>query len=182
MSAAYVLLSGSIDQHRTETIARIVSDLWLHGCAELHLAINSPGGTTMEGHAMANLLRTFNLRLVTYNVGRVESAAILPYLVADDRVSTRDSTFMIHPPSAHLNNQFRVADLERVTVGQRETEEAYLTAVRSRCHLPPAIDSAISRHEAYLSSEEAIAGGMATRIGQFEVPPGVRLHVVGSQL
>lgn len=180
MSAAYLLFSGEISVESAIRFQQELADIWLHDSTELHLAFNSLGGITSEGHAMANMLKAFaDIRLITYNVGRIESAATLPYLIGSDRVCAPDSLFMVHPPKQYINAHCTAVILEGQLRIQRQIEQAYLGEVIHRTNMPADKAAEMAIHEVHFHAEDAVSCGIAHRIGAFAIPPGAQLRVIG---
>ncbi len=66
------------------------------GVEHIHLAIGSGGGSIIAGLSAYNQLRALPLRFTTYNIGCVDSVAILPYLLGDTRHADPWSSFLFH--------------------------------------------------------------------------------------
>ena len=77
----------------------------------LNLVINSRGGVYSAALAMANLLRHQAFRLKTYNLGRVDSAALLLFAAGSERFAVFGSGFYLHAISARLDGIYSAVRL-----------------------------------------------------------------------
>lgn len=87
---------------------------------EIVLHINSVGGALYEAYAIFDYLSSIGKPFVTKAEGTVASAATVIFLIAKRREITRNTVFLIHPPS---NGYFGTADdLQRSAEELRQEE------------------------------------------------------------
>ena len=67
--------------------------------SKIIIRINSIGGDLAPAFGAYHYLRYSNVAITAYNIGNVESAAMLLYLSADIRIAAPTSRFLIHPLS-----------------------------------------------------------------------------------
>lgn len=75
----------------------IQRDLQQLDAEEIHVHINSGGGSVSEGFAIYNALRDHPAKIVTHADGFVASAGIFPFLAGDRRIANIVSAFYFHP-------------------------------------------------------------------------------------
>lgn len=75
----------------------IQKDLQQLDAEEIHVHINSGGGSVAEGFAIYNALRDHPAKIVTHADGFVASAGIFPFLAGDQRIANIVSAFYFHP-------------------------------------------------------------------------------------
>lgn len=75
---------------------------WLQPDEELHLRINSPGGSIIEGFAMANFLDRLQNKIVVHIDGWAASMASLICMVGDEIHAPVNAWIMIHNPWASV--------------------------------------------------------------------------------
>lgn len=63
---------------------------------EIHVHVDSYGGSVSEGWAIYNSLRQHPAKIVTYGDGFVASAALYPFLAGDDRIASNLSAYYFH--------------------------------------------------------------------------------------
>ena len=65
---------------------------------ELHIAIDSHGGELRTAQIIMEMLLNAPIPICTYNIGKVESAAVIVFRGGNKRLVTPGATFMIHAP------------------------------------------------------------------------------------
>lgn len=78
---------------------------------EICLRINSQGGSVPVALAFAEYLTSLPHHVVAINMAQCDSAAIIIYSVARERIVLEPASFMFHPPFVRLNGKFGVKEL-----------------------------------------------------------------------
>lgn len=113
MKEDYFIISGCVDEHMVEKILFIVKEKISDNCKKLHIAVQSSGGSVTIALAIADLLMSLPCKVITYNIGNVESAALLIYSAGEDRVCSPEARFYIHPIGKEINGVQTVKTLSR---------------------------------------------------------------------
>lgn len=71
--AVYVSFSAEINPQTTEALIAVMADQVNKRADEVYLMISTPGGSVMNGLNLYNVLRGLPFRLITHNVGNVDS-------------------------------------------------------------------------------------------------------------
>lgn len=96
-NAVYINFCDVINLDKVKTI--------MAACAEaldkfkpetLYLSISSPGGEVAAGIALHNFLRALPVRVVTHNIGSVDSIAVVIFLAGERRFANHAATFLFH--------------------------------------------------------------------------------------
>src|SRR5205807_8158127 len=95
-SVVYVSFSAEINASTTESLIATLAQLVGQKVAEVQLLLSTPGGTVMNGINLYNVLRAMPFRLVTHNVGNVDSIGNAVFLAGERRLACPHSTFMFH--------------------------------------------------------------------------------------
>lgn len=93
---AYVSFTAEVVPVTTEGLLRACSELAQNKVPEVHLLLSTPGGSVAHGITLYNMLRAFPFKLVTHNVGAVNSIGNVVFLAGEDRYACPNSTFMFH--------------------------------------------------------------------------------------
>jgi ATP-dependent protease ClpP protease subunit len=93
---AFISFSAEIVPKTTEALLATVAQLVNQGHKEIHLLLSTPGGSVMHGITIYNVLRGLPVKLVTHNVGNVDSIGTVVYLAGQERYACAQSTFMLH--------------------------------------------------------------------------------------
>jgi ATP-dependent Clp endopeptidase proteolytic subunit ClpP len=131
---------------------------------EIRLHINSPGGEVFEGIAILNALRSHAARVVAVVDGLAASAASFVAVGADETVMAPNSELMIHDAwGLCVGNaedmQTMAATLDHLSdnIASIYADKAGDTAAEWR--------AAMAR-ESWYSAEEAVAAGLADKVGK----------------
>lgn len=73
---------------------------------ELHLYINSSGGSVPIALEIAKFLDTLSCKLITYNVEHCDSAAVLLFAAGAERVCDFHASFFVHTVSVKLAGEY----------------------------------------------------------------------------
>ena len=92
----YVSFSAEIVPKTTEALLAVLADQVNRGVRNVHLLLSTPGGSVMNGLNLYNVLRALPFRLVTHNVGNVDSIGNAIFLAGAERYACPHSTFMFH--------------------------------------------------------------------------------------
>ena len=140
----------------------IVKELQGLEADKLNVHINSYGGDVSEGLAIYNVLKNGSAKITTYCDGFACSAASVIFMAGDERIMNSASLLMIHNAWSYGSgnaNDFRkkAEDLDKIT---QASINAYMSRVQiTEDELKEKMDK-----ESWLTAEEALADGFATRI------------------
>lgn len=96
MAVHYLSFSAEINPTTTEHLLVTLGNLHNQGATEVHLMLSTPGGNVMNGMNIYNVARALPFKLVTYNVGNVDSIGNVIFLAGKERYACQHSTFMFH--------------------------------------------------------------------------------------
>ena len=171
---AYVSFSAEVVPQTVEALLGTVSNLVNQNHTEIHLLLSTPGGSVMHGITAYNVLRALPIKLVTHNVGNVDSIGTVLYLAGEMRTACPHSTFMLHgvalapPPNSQFFEKNLAERLEGVRADQARikgiyTERASITETQAEGYF---------LGEATLTAEEAVGRGLVHKIAQLSIPTG----------
>jgi ATP-dependent Clp protease protease subunit len=106
-NTTYVSFSAEINQQTTEALLGVCADLANKKVDNVYLMLSTPGGTVMHGLTLYNVLRAMPFRLITHNVGNVDSIGNCVFLAGEERYSSPNSTFMFHGVGFDVNGAMR---------------------------------------------------------------------------
>ena len=138
------------DGGTAEALLGVCADLANKKVDVVYLLLSTPGGTVMHGLTLFNVLRAMPFKLITHNVGNVDSIGNCVFLAGAERYSSPNSTFMFHGvgfdvqgsmrfdekllrerTNGVLADQNRIAAVfaQRTKIDPRELERLFLEAV-----------------------------------------------------
>jgi len=179
--ATYVSFCSRIRPSSTDQLLRTCTRLANEGVHEVYLMLSSPGGSVNHAIAAYNLLRGLPFRLVTHNVGSVNSMGNVLFLAGDRRLACPDSTFMFHGVGFTVEGGPRRFDLralhekvESVEMDQRKIA----TILAARAGLAATEIEALFQEAVTHDPATAERLGIVHEIRELTIPPGARVvHV-----
>lgn len=92
----YVSFTADIDSDATENLIAVMSRLARLKVKKVYLLLSTLGGSVTNGLALFNLLRGMPFKLVTHNIGNVDSIGNVLFLAGEERYTCESATFMFH--------------------------------------------------------------------------------------
>jgi ATP-dependent protease ClpP protease subunit len=132
------------------------------GEKRVSVRINSGGGNWQEGQTMYDLLKASALKVDTYCVGLVASAATLPFMAGNKRFISAHAKLMIHNCASVAVGQ--VADLENAINQQKAINASMAQLYASASGQTVEKCAELMAATTYLDAEQAVALGFATAI------------------
>ncbi len=170
----YAVFCGTVEQATTQRIFQAVAGAMANQVTRLHLLFQSTGGMVADGICLYNFLRTCPLPVTLYNCGTIASIGVIAYLGAQERQTSASATFMVHRTTA--SPQFATtAILEAVTKGIALDDQRTEAILRNHVKLTDEQWLKLDRADQFFSASEAVAIGLATRIGEFSPPRGMQV-------
>jgi ATP-dependent Clp protease protease subunit len=108
--AVYISFSAEISPQPVETLIAAMSEQANRKVDEVHLMLSTPGGAVMLGMTLYNTLRAFPFKLITHNVGNVDSIGNTIFLAGEERYACPHSTFMFHGVGFNINPGTRLEE------------------------------------------------------------------------
>jgi ATP-dependent Clp protease protease subunit len=171
---AYVSFSAEINAHTTESLIAMMADFANQGVAEVQLLLSTPGGVVMNGINLFNVLRALPFKLVTHNVGNVDSIGNVIFLAGEDRYAAPHSTFMFHgcqantPPGTQLDSKRLREVLDNIDAD----ELRIASIVEQRSKLDEAQIRTFFREAHTMNAAEAVGAGIIDEIRDVQIPAG----------
>ena len=95
-TTTYVSFSAEINTNTTESLIATFANLANQNVNTVHLLISTPGGSVTNGINLYNIMRALPFKLITHNVGNVDSIGNAIFLAGIERYACPHSTFMFH--------------------------------------------------------------------------------------
>lgn len=110
MTTQFVSFSAEINPTTTENLIAVMGQLCNQQATEVHLRLSTPGGSVMHGFTLYNVLRALPLKLITHNMGNVDSIGNVIFLAGVERYACPNSTFMFHGVGFDVAGSLRLVD------------------------------------------------------------------------
>jgi ATP-dependent protease ClpP protease subunit len=151
-------VSGSIGQVHVQAALRFVLSL---NAQKGTVIVNSPGGDEIDGLALYDLLYPYRKQLTSVGIGQVQSAAVLPYLACDRRLTSDGCCFMFHHGTFELPDPEPQREIPRIAAELMRTDRAYLNVIAFRTMMSLREVRKRCRNGYYFDSATAVANGFA---------------------
>jgi ATP-dependent protease ClpP protease subunit len=180
--SVYGVFAGSIDTEAAQRIIRCLAKFTdpRTGVGCIHILMHSPGGQIPEGVTLHNFFKVFPLKLILYNSGNVDSAAVLAFLGAKERRASTYATFAIHRSHVTMEHPHTASNVQHVAdmmlIEDERTEAIYRG---SGLALTAAHWQEFKNNETVtFSAKEALVLGFVQEISEFSPPPGTTLFAL----
>ena len=166
----YIDFSDSINTTSVRDLVDTLTTKVPENIKELHLLINSPGGSVPVALGLANFLESLPCKLITYNISRCDSAAIILFAAGEERICVPEGTFFAHSVNIELSGQYSLDTLRMEYLKLQQDYKSILsylsrkTAVSSRCWR-----NYMTEKGHVFTAQEALIRGLATRIEELKI-------------
>jgi ATP-dependent Clp protease protease subunit len=170
----FVCFSAEINAHTTESLIAVMVNCANHGAVEVRLLMSTPGGNVMSGINLYNVLRGLPFRLVTHNVGNVDSIGNAVFLAGEHRLVAPHSTFMFHgvgfeaPPSSHFDEKLLRERLDSILADQNRIAGI----IEERTNLTARQVNPLFREAKTNDATYAVSTGIVHEIQDVNIPAG----------
>lgn len=170
----YVSFSAEINPNTTESLIAVLSNCANQGTKEVYLMISTPGGTVMNGMNLYNVLRAMPFKLVTHNVGNVDSIGNAVFLAGEERFACPHSTFMFHGVGRNLPQGYRLEEknvreaLDSILADQKRIG----SIIKDRTKLSDVQIADLFTEAQTKDATFAASCGIVHQIKDVQIPPG----------
>lgn len=170
----YVSFSAEIVPKTTEALIAVLSEQANHHVEEVYLMLSTPGGSVMHGFDLYNHLRGFPFRLITHNVGNVDSIGNAVFLAGQQRYACPNATFMFHgvgfdsPQGVRLEEKFLRERLDGILQDQRRIG----TVIKEHTNLNDRQIRNLFREARTKDANYALSVGIVHEIRNLQIPDG----------
>lgn len=171
--AAYVTFSAEIDVTTTEQLLNTMAIAANQNIPEVHLLLSTPGGSVMHGINIYNVLRGMPFKLITHNVGNVDSIGNAIFLAGAERYACPHSTFMFHGVGFSGDGQLFNAQLAKERLDGLKADEARIASiVTDRTTLTAAQVGEFYQEARTMTAAEALTSGIVHDVRDVTIAPG----------
>jgi ATP-dependent Clp protease, protease subunit len=171
---AYISFSAEINPTTCESLIALMAKLVNAGVKTVHLLISTPGGSVMHGINLYNVLRGLPIKLITHNVGNVDSIGNAIFLAGEERYAVPQARFMFHGV-AHSLNQGAMLDgrkLRELLDGLVKDEERIASVIVQRSKIDQTAADELFREAEVKNATEAVSLGLIHEVRDVNIPPG----------
>lgn len=170
----YVLFSAEVNVNTTEALLATMANIANQGIPKVILGLSTPGGDVMSGMNLYNVLRALPFKLVTHNVGNVDSIGNAIYLAGEERFACPHSTFMFHGVAfmAEAGKQFDEKLLRERLDSVLADQKRIGSILEDRSALTSAQIEPLFRDAQTKDAEYGVSAGIVHEVKDIEIPAG----------
>ena len=170
----YVSFSAEINPNTTEVLIATIANLSNKGVKTVYLMIATPGGQVMNGMNVYNVLKALPIKIITHNVGNVDSIGNVVFLVGAERFACPHSTFMFHGVGFDLNGKYRLEEkmLNEHLVSIGIEHKRIGAIIEERTNLDEAAVAKLFLEASTKDATFAVAHGFVQEIKEVHIPAG----------
>lgn len=180
----YVTLDGPVDE---QNVAQMLQQLdpvlsTSSGIEYLYLVINTPGGGVNAGITLYNYLRGLPVKVITHNIGQVDSIGNVIFLAGDERYAAPATSFLFHGVAFGGNGSFSfsLAHLEERLSQVKQDEKRIETIVKDRTELGPRKLASFFRSGRSISPDEALGFKIIDEVRLLSIPDNAQRAVINT--
>jgi ATP-dependent protease ClpP protease subunit len=173
-NTTYVSFSAEINTNTTESLIATLSNLANQKISTVHLLISTPGGGVTQGINLYNVMRALPFKLITHNVGNVDSIGNAVFLAGVERYACPHSTFMFHGVGFDITTAMRLEEktlkekLDLVNIEHNRIG----SIIEERTKLDKESIAKLFLEAQTKDAAYAIGCGIIHQVRDVEIPPG----------
>jgi ATP-dependent protease ClpP protease subunit len=171
----YVVFSAEINPKTAQSLLAVMANCATQGVKNFYLALSTPGGDVTQGIALYNALKGMPFKVITHNMGNVDSIGNAVFLAGETRYACKHSTFMFHGVGFNMANQ--TIRLEEKNI--REMLDNIMgnharigTILEERTKIDKAAIPELFREAQTKDATFAVGAGIVHEIRDINIPPG----------
>lgn len=170
----FVSFSAEIVPKTTESLIAVLAEQANKRVDQVYLMVSTPGGSVMHGLNLYNVLRAFPFKLITHNVGNVDSIGNAVFLAGEERYACAQSTFMFHGVGFDITQPCRLDEknLQERLDSLLQDQRRIGAIIRERTSIDEGQVSDLFREARTKDAEYAKSVGIVHDIRDVQIPSG----------
>ncbi|MGO9909669.1 MAG: ATP-dependent Clp protease proteolytic subunit [Acidimicrobiales bacterium] len=166
-----VFFAARTDPQPCRELIEAISKAVNAGCREVHLLMRSSGGMIEDAMALYNTLRSFPVKLVTYNTYNIASMGVVVFLAGDERHAGSGSAFFLHRTQSGAQGGLNVGAARGLAKEMATTDQRIIAIMAERTGADLKTVEGWLDKETTFEGPEAVAVGLVQTVGSVELPP-----------
>lgn len=180
MSQEWISFSAEINPQTCEVLISALAAFANQGSTEVNLLLSTPGGSVMHGMTIYNTARAMPFKLITWNMGNVDSIGNVIFLAGAERFACPLSTFMFHgvgfevPPGFRMEENFVRERLDTIEADHKRIGS--IIGTYSSLNEGDVVD--LFEKASTKDAPWAQSVGIVNAIREPEIPAGIPVHTL----
>ncbi len=173
MPTAYLVFHTQVNpvtaQHFMSACAHLAN-----GNDELYLCLSTPGGQVASGLTLYNFLRGLPAKIITHNIGNIDSIGNAIFLSGHTRRASKHSTFMFHGVGIEINAKIMLEEknLREFTDSVSADHQRIADIIADRTNLSFDEARKLFTEARTKDANDALNAGIVHEISDLAIPPG----------
>jgi ATP-dependent protease ClpP protease subunit len=175
----YFGFNAAIDRKATEQLIYVITDARRNGYDTVNLCMSSAGGILDHTYYALNVLDALPVKLITWNIGNIQSASVMLFLCGSERYATTGATFFFHQtgyesPNTRITEPYLAEKLKAVQYDDQRSA----AIVASKTGKPIEDVRSWQNTELVMDTAAAMAHGLIHDVRPLVVPKDAFFHQV----
>jgi ATP-dependent protease ClpP protease subunit len=170
----YVSFTSDVNPSSTEALLAVMGNLAQQKVQTVYFVLSTPGGQVASGLTIYNFLRGVPFKLITHNIGNVDSIGNAIFLAGQERYVCPNATFMFHGVGFDINTSMRFEEkflkerLGAILSDQRRIGQI----IQDRTSIPQAEVESLFLEQQTKDAAYARSKGIVDDVREFQLPAG----------
>ena len=174
MTTAYRNFHAPINPLTAQRFMAACGNVITQGHDELYLCISTPGGQIASGITLYNFLRSMPIKVITHNIGSVDSIGNAIFLAGELRRACSHSTFMFHGTAFDMLTQAHLEqkNLREMLNSLLADEQRIADILVERTKITPDQAGQLFAEAKTKNADDAFRLGIIHEISDLAIPAG----------
>jgi len=169
----YLSFSSEVNHVTGPALIAAIGHQMATGHDEAHLLLTTPGGRVDMGLMIYNVLRSLPIKVITYNVGTVNSIGNMIFLAGVERYAAPTSSFMFHGVGFDVQNaRFEEKALKERLTGLQNDQKLIADVIVRHTNISAADVGKLFLEAAFVTADDAKARGIVNDVIEIKIPEG----------
>ena len=170
---AYVVFHAQVNGDTAQQLIAACTQLVAQGHDELYLLLSTPGGQVMSGLTIYNVLMGLPVKVITHNVGNIDSIGNAIFLAGHERYACENTTFMFHGVGLSVQNMtFEEKNTREALDSILADQKRIASIIQSRTNINTSKARKLFREARTKDAQAALAAGIIHSIEAVNIPAG----------
>jgi len=174
----YLGFNAAIDRKAAEAIMTSIKSSQQAGFDTINLSITSVGGIMDQTYYLFNMIESLPLKMITWNVGNIQSAANILFLCGDERYAVPNSTFFFHQVGFDGQGRFTAPYIQERLKALQYDDLRSATIVAHKSGKPLEEVRVWQNTELVMDTKAALDHGLIHDVREFRIPPDAFFHQI----
>jgi ATP-dependent protease ClpP protease subunit len=177
----YIQFTAPINIGSAQNLVGTIAQYIAQGFTKVVLLISTPGGIVDSGVTLYNTLRSLPIKIVTYNMGAVDSIGNVVFLAGEERYASVNSRFMFHGVGFQVQSMMLEEKFLEEKLRNIKSDHARIAGIlEERTNLTHKQVLRYFHDAHFLTSDQAREHGMIQEISDVKIPLGAPFIQIAS--